>query len=92
MWGDILVENVLGMSRVFVVREFRDIKVTDYSVPYGVNPRMVVRVWKNGMIEIREFRRRVKYSSTIASVYVGALKREVGVRGRGKGRGRGKKI
>lgn len=85
MWGDILVDGWLGVCKIFRVREFRDIKVTDYSVPYGVNPRMVVRVWRNGMIEIREFRRRVKYSSTIASVYVGALKREV------KGRKRGKK-
>lgn len=76
------------MCNIFAVRDFRDIKVVDYSVPHGVNPRMKVRVWKNGMIEIREFRRKVKYSSTVASVYVGALKKEVS----GRKKGRKKKI
>ena len=59
------------------MKEYRVIKVTDYSVPHGVKPELVVKVWKNGMIEIRERCRRVEYSATVGSVYVGALKREV---------------
>lgn len=59
------------------MREYRTIKVTDYSVPHGVKPKLVVRVWRNGTIEIREHCRRVVYTSTAGSVYVGALKREI---------------
>ena len=43
------------------------------NVPYGVNPKIVVTLYPNGIIGLREARRRREYSLGIGTLYVQAV-------------------
>ena len=51
-------------------RPYREVRVTDNTVPHGVNPRLRVRVYPNGIIEILENGRRSGYETKAGAVFV----------------------
>ena len=48
-------------------------RVAAAHVPHGVNPRIVVTLYPNGVIGLREARRRREYQLGIGALYVQAV-------------------
>lgn len=44
------------------------------NVPHGVNPKIVVTLYPNGVISLREARRHMEYSISIGELYVKAVR------------------
>lgn len=42
---------------------------TTCSVPYGVNPNLVITLYPGGVLGIREFRRRKEYTMHLGQLY-----------------------
>jgi hypothetical protein len=47
----------------------RTLKVHDRSAPGGVSENLVIRVTPDGVVTIRESKRRVEYTTTVAAIY-----------------------
>lgn len=43
------------------------------NVPYGVNPKIIVTLYPNGIIGLREARRRKEYALSVGTLYVQAV-------------------
>ena len=43
------------------------------SVPYGVNPQIIITLYPNGILGMRESRRRREYCAAIGTVYQQAV-------------------
>lgn len=56
-------------KRPIVRKPYRTVRVTDNGVGHNVNPYLVVEIYYNGTITIREKGRRRKYSGTISDIY-----------------------
>lgn len=52
-----------------LTRAVRRITVVSDPLPRGVNPRIAVTLYPTGVIGLREARRRVEYSITVARLY-----------------------
>lgn len=56
-------------KRVVKRAPYRRVRVTDETVDHGIRPRLEVRLWPNGVLQLREVGRRTLYSTTTAQVY-----------------------
>lgn len=67
------------MSKPTTIRRRRPISmlVTAVDAPHGVNPDIMVTFYPNGLITMREKRRRTTYETTLGAVYVGAIRKVV---------------
>lgn len=68
-------EDIVGVeSPVFKLikkrHPYREIRVQDKDVPWGVSSSFRVRVWPNGVIELIEHGRRSGYSTMAGRLYV----------------------
>ena len=56
-------------------KPFRVVRVEDHSAPVGTrrhHPKLVLSIWPNGVIKIREHGRRREYALTASSLFVRA--------------------
>lgn len=60
-------------------KPFRVVRVVTppQYVTHGVDPRLVLEIWPNGTIYIREHGRRVRREITAANVYVRCIMRDI---------------
>lgn len=66
-------EQPCTCKRVLNRKPYRVCKVRDASAPHGIRPQLILSVYPNGMLEIREHGRRMKVQTTLADVYARAL-------------------
>ena len=56
-------------------KPYRVVKVTDNGVNHNVNPKLILEIYPhNGVIAIREKRRKKRYYSTTADIYSGMVR------------------
>ncbi len=53
-------------------------------VPHGVKPQLVLTIYPDGILGIRELGRRREYQLDVATLYVTAIRREVAARKGGR--------
>lgn len=56
---------------------YREVRVHDDKVPWGVSADLVLEIYPNGAINIRESGRRTRYPVLASAVYVAAVKSAV---------------
>jgi hypothetical protein len=54
-------------------KAYREIRVDDPKAEHGISNKLVIRVWPNGVVEVREAKRRSGYSTNVSSIYKRAL-------------------
>lgn len=64
-------------KRVRVRKGFKQVMVHDAGVGHNVSPNIVLEIWpKNGVLVLREKRRRKRYTTSTADVYGWLVRRE----------------
>ena len=66
-------EQACTCKRQKIRKPYRQIRVHDRNVGHGIRPQLVVAVWPDGRIEIREHKRRLSISVTAGTIYERAL-------------------
>lgn len=68
-------------------KPFRIVRVFDPHAPPGVDPRLILEIWPNGTIYLREHGRRVRRETHAAKIYVRCIMAELASRPRKRRRG-----
>lgn len=58
-------------------KPFRSVRVFDPHAPHGVDPRLILEIWPNGTIYLREHGRRVRRETHAAKIYVRCIVSEI---------------
>lgn len=58
-------------------KPFKVVRVTDPHAPHGVDSRLVLEIYPNGLIYLREHGRRVRREITAAGIYVRCIMRDI---------------
>lgn len=58
-------------------KPYRTIRVNDPYAPHGVDSRLILEVYPNGLIYIREHGRRVRREIQVSNIYVRCIMRDI---------------
>jgi hypothetical protein len=64
-------------KRKRVYKPFRVLRVTDIHAPHGVDKRLILEVYPNGLVYLREHGRRVRREVNVAKIYVSCIMRDL---------------
>jgi len=60
-----------------VRKPYRVVRVHDPEAPHGVDARMILEIYPNGAVAIREHGRRMRRYITVANIYVRCIMRDI---------------